>query len=284
MRTVSSCPDTLAHHVPCRGCAHHVARGAGCAVVELRGKVPLDGFLGRDPCFLKDQLRRFVERYLAHRPRSLFDPDDLVQEVGTRLLADPIVRKGGFALGLHAFLAYLRQTAVRCAISAERRERGRVRCGNCKHYASYSGVCLCPGIAWTHKEMESTQDPRALDPACREFSAKRAPVPLLPENEQATSGERFGEDRESDISEAVQQALIALAEVHPRAALVVRARLLDGKTYEGLTQVSASVRTMKRDFALGVAFLRKRLAVFQQQKMAPKVAEERLKAAEHERA
>ncbi len=228
--------------------------------------MPLDAFLAREPCYLKEQLDRFVRRYLAQRPRSILEPEDLAQEVCARLLNDETVRAGGFGRGLGAFLAYLRQTAVRSAISQERHDRGRIRCGNCRSFAPWSGVCLQEGHAWTHRAIESAQDPRRLEPPCREYGPRREPRALAPEIEAgAATGERFVEDREGDVGSAVHEALVELAASHPRAALVVRGRLIDGKTYEAMVgegEVEASVRTMKRDFALGVAFLRRKLAAF----------------------
>ncbi len=273
---MSERPANLIDHRPCRGCPQHIGDRSGCGVVEEGADVRLDEFLGRDPCFLKEQLARFATRYLAHRPRSLFDPDDLAQEVWSRLLSDRDVRSGGFGRGLAAFLAYLRQTAIRCAISAERRERGRVRCGNCKNFGSYSGICLKTAHTWTHRRVDSSQDPRGLEPPCREFVPRRDPQGLAPVADAASPGpERFAEDRASDVAEAVHQALVQLAESHPRAALVVRARLLDGKTYDDLHGIGASVRTMKRDFAHGVAFLRRKLAAFDAETMAHEPVGER---------
>lgn len=262
--------ETLTDHAPCRGCAQHLTDRSGCRVVEEGSGVPLDAFLGRETCYLKERLARFAERYLAHRPRSLLDGDDLAQEVFQRLLADVHARGGGFGRGLGAFLAYLRQTATRCAISAERRERGRVRCGNCRHYAPYSGLCLKEGHAWTHRSLDPSRDPRGLEPACREFVPRRDPVTLAQVPESRTSeGERFGDDREGEITDAVHQALVQLAVAHPRAALVVRARLIDGRTYDELAEVGASVRTMKRDFQYGVDFLKRKLHSFGIEKLAP---------------
>lgn len=228
--------------------------------------MPLDAFLARQPCYLKEHLDRFVRRYLSQRPRSILDPEDLGQEVCSRLLNDENVRAGGFGRGLGAFLAYLRQTAVRSAISQERHDRGRIRCGNCRSYAPWTLVCLQEGHPWTHVRMETAQDPRRLDPPCRDYVPRRDPLSLGPEVEQGVvASERFVEDRAGEIGDAVHEALVELAESHPRAALVVRGRLLDGKTYEALVgagEVDASVRTMKRDFALGVAFLRRKLVAF----------------------
>jgi DNA-directed RNA polymerase specialized sigma24 family protein len=260
--------ENLTEHEPCRGCPQHRDFGSGCSIVEAASGVPLDEFLRREPCFLKDWLRRFGARFLEHRPRSLLDPDDLVQDVATRLLGDPNVRAGGFGEGLGAFLAYLRRTATSCAISAERRELGRIRCGNCKHYGVFSGRCLEQGHAWTHRELAATQDPRALEPACRSFAIRRAPAELTAESE-ASLRARTEPNCDPEIAEQVIAGLVALAELHPRAALVVRARLLEGRTYETLAHLGASVRTLKRDYAFGLAFLRKRLAVFAEGQMAP---------------
>lgn len=259
--------DSLTEHDACRTCPQHRDTGAGCAVVEEAAageEVELDAFVAREPCYLKDHLRRFATRYLSHRPRSLLDGDDLVHEVLSRLLGDEGIRKGGFGRGLGAFLAYLRQTAVRAAITAERRERGRVRCGNCKNYGAWSGICLKDDHPWTHKELAAAGDPRKLDPPCRDFVARREPRALGEDADHlgAVTGGRFCDDRTSDVVEAVHKALIKLAEAHPRAAVVVRARLLDGRTYEELSEVPASVRTMKRDFAYGVEFLRGHLGAF----------------------
>lgn len=235
--------------------------------MESSSGVPLDEFLRREPCFLKDWLRRFGERFLEHRPRSLLDADDLLQDVATRLLADPNVRRGGFGEGLGAFLAYLRRTATSCAISAERRELGRVRCGNCRHYGVFSGRCLKQGHPWTHRESTATQDPRDLVPACRAFEVRRTPAEITPESEAGLRARpEYGGDPE--VAEQVLSGLVALAEEHPRAALVLRARLLEGRTYETLAHLGASVRTLKRDYALGLQFLRKRLAVFAEGQMA----------------
>lgn len=237
-------------------------------MVEPGAEVALDRFLARVPCFLKDHLRQFATRYLAHRPRSLLDAEDLVQEVVTRLLADPTLRHGGFGRGLPAFLGYLRQMAVRCAISAERSQRGRIRCGNCRNFASYSARCLAEGHTWTHRELPAAQDPRALEPPCREFQARREPVGQgVDAGEIAVAAPNVDVDR-NEVMQAVTDALVLLATVHPRAALVVRARLLDGRTYEELTHVPASVRTMKRDFAFGMEFLRQRLASFGKETVA----------------
>lgn len=258
--------ESLAKHEACKTCPQHRAVGAGCAVVEPAATgegIQLDAFVAREPCYLKEHLRRFATRYLSHRPRSLLDGDDLVHEVVARLLGDEGLRKGGFGRGLGAFLAYLRQTAVRAAITAERRERGRVRCGNCKHFGAWSGICLKDDHAWTHKELPAAGDPRKLAPPCREFVARREPKPLSEDPDQLGAvGGRFCDDRQSDVVEAVHKALIRLAEAHPRAAIVVRARLLDGRTYEDLSEVPASVRTMKRDYAFGVQFLRGQLLEF----------------------
>lgn len=260
--------ENLTEHEPCRGCPQHRDVGSGCAIVEAASGVPLDEFLRRDPCFLKDWLRRFGERFLEHRPRSLLDPDDLVQDVATRLLGDPNVRAGGFGEGLGAFLAYLRRTATSCAISAERRELGRIRCGNCKHYGVFSGRCLKQGHDWMHREVTATQDPRALSPACKAFEVRRTPAEITPESEVFLRAKPEN-DGDPEVAEQVIAGLIALAEEHPRAALVVRARLLEGRTYEALAHLGASVRTLKRDYALGLAYLRKRLAIFAEGQLAP---------------
>ena len=253
-------------------------RGTGCRVVEEGSAVALDSFLARVPCYLKEHLDRFVQRYLSQRPRSILAPEDLAQEVCVRLLHDDTIRAGGFARGLGGFLAYLRQTAVRSAISVERHERGRIRCGNCRHFAPWSGVCLQKGHAWTHRPVPTSQDPRHLEPPCREYVARRDPRPLGPGVEPAVAGgERLAGDRDGELGTAVHEALVELAESNPRAALVVRARLLDGKTYETLAaaeEVDASIRTMKRDFALGVAFLRRNLAAFSEN-VAPEPNPER---------
>ena len=270
--------DTLVDHAPCRDCAQHTDEGTGCRVVEEGSAVALDAFLAREPCYLKEHLDRFVRRYLSQRPRSILAPEDLAQEVCVRLLHDDTIRAGGFARGLGGFLAYLRQTAVRSAISVERHERGRIRCGNCRHYAPWSGVCLQEGHVWTHRDVPTSQDPRRLEPPCREYVPRRDPRALGPEVEPAAAAsDRFSEDREGELGDAVHEALVELAETHPRAALVVRGRLLDGKTYEALASsrgVAASVRTMKRDFALGVAFLRRKLAAFSEN-VAPEPESER---------
>lgn len=269
-------PESLVDHAPCLDCPQHRLHGAGCAVVESGARVALDAFLARDGCFLKSELEQFARRYLAHRPRSLLDSDDLAQEVASRLLADENVRRGGFALGLAGFLGYLRQVAVRAAITAERSERGRVRCGNCKHFAPYSTRCLKLDHAWTHRAMDSSQDPRRLAPPCRDFNARRDPQPLTLDSDSGVhvAGRIDGASvtdsvEQPELLEALHRALIELAGSHPRAALVVRARLLDGRTYEQLAGIGCSIRTMKRDFALGIAFLRKRLAVFAALELAP---------------
>lgn len=258
---------TLVQHEPCRGCPHHRQEGAGCAIVEVRAIEALDGFLGREPCYLKDWLRAFVERYQLHRPRSSLAPDDLMQDVATRLLSDPNVRRGGFGFGLPAFLAYLRQTAVRCAISGERREHGRIRCGNCSHYTPYSGRCINDREPHARKEIPATQDPRQLSPPCRGFELKRHTRELLPETEPSLDSSLDAPDPE--FVGRVLDALAALAEEHPRAALVVRARLFDAKTYDQLAHIGASVRTMKRDYAFGLSFLRERLSGFVDPDLAP---------------
>ncbi len=243
-------------------------QGSGCAVVDQASRVPLDDFLRQEPCYLKDWLRRFAVRFLAQRPRSLLEPEDLTQEVVARLLKDPKVRSGGFAEGIAPFLGYLKSTAVRCAITAERRELGRVRCGNCKQFAAFSGRCLRPDHEWTHREVAATQDPRALDPACRGFELRRTPTELPHESAIGPSADATMA-MEPEFANAVLDALVALATENPRAALVVRARLIEGKTYEQLSGLGPSVRTMKRDFALGLTFLRKRLSQFAQGPLAP---------------
>ena len=259
---------TLVDHEPCFGCPHHRSEASGCAIVESRIGTALDGFLARQPCFLKDWLRRFVERYLQHRPRSASSAEDLLQEVATRLLADPEIRKGGFGFGLPAFLSYLRQTAIRCAISNERREVGRIRCGNCSHYTPYSGRCVNDREPHARETIPATQDPRNLDPACRGFEIKRGTRELLPEFEPADPSHAKGVP-EPEFVERVLDALTELATEHPRAALVVRARLFEGKTYERLSHLGASVRTMKRDYAYGLSFLRERLVGFVDPDLAP---------------
>ena len=268
--------ESLIDHPRCKGCPQQVDTSSGCKVVEAGAEVALDAFLERQQCFLKDHLLRFATAYLAHRPRSLLEPEDLVQEVFGRLLRDPALRRGGFGRGLGAFLAYLRTTAARSAISGERRERGRIRCGNCKHLAPYSGLCLKPGHEYTHVRQELSQDPRALEPACREFLARREQRSLESWTEPARD---LGDDPSvastTELIDAVHQALLALAEAHPRAALVVRGRLLDGKTYDALSQVGASVRTMKRDFAFGMEYLRRKLGRFQVDFLAPRRAASR---------
>ncbi len=260
--------DSLVRHEPCFSCPQHRAHGAGCAVVEAGGGVALDAFLAREPCFLKDSLRTFASRLLAHRPRSLVEPDDLVQEVCARLLSDPNVRRGGFGRGLLPFLGYLRRTAVRVTVTAERSERGRVRCGNCRHFGPWSGRCLNLTHAHARAELPATQEPKHLDPPCREFTLRRAGRALTPLEEQNAAAP---EPRvaESDVAQWIQRALEELAEVHPRAALVVRARLVEGRTYDALAEVAASVRTMKRDFAFGVAFLKRRLQGLAPESLAP---------------
>lgn len=237
----------------------------------IPGAAALDGFLGRSSCFLKEHLAEFSRRYLAHRPRSLIDPDDLVNDVSHQLLADEEIRSGGFGRGLRPFLAYLRRTAVRCAISAERRELGRIRCGNCRHFAPYSGLCLKLGHPWTHRRLDAVTDPRTLDPACQSFLLRREPAALGEEWEMAASmcATPDAASLDGEIASMVHQALLELAEQHPRAALVVRARLIDHRTYEMLAGFGPSVRTMKRDYAFGIAFLRKRLASLAPEAMAP---------------
>ena len=261
--------SSLVDHPMCQDCALHREEGAGCAVVEPGSTTPLDGFLAREPCVLKDHLRRFASRYLAHRPRSLLDPDDLTQEVSSRLLADDSLRRGGFGRGLAAFLGYLRQAAVRCAISAERSQRGRIRCGNCRHFAPYSGICLKERHAWTHRDVAASQDPRRLDPACGQFVARRDAVGAGadPIHAQAPTEDHAAVE-EAEFVAAVDAALVRLAELQPRAALVVRARLLEGRSYDDLTDVPASLRTMKRDYAFGMAFLRRRLSAFEPENVA----------------
>lgn len=233
--------------------------------------IPLDGFLGRSACFLKEHLAEFSRRYLAHRPRSLIDPDDLVNDVSHQLLADDVIRSGGFGRGLRPFLAYLRRTAVRCAISAERRELGRIRCGNCRHFAPYSGLCLKLGHPWTHRRLDAVSDPRSLDPACQSFLLRREPAALGEEWEMAASmcAAPDAASLDGEVAGMVHQALLELAEQHPRAALVVRARLIEHRTYENLAGLGPSVRTMKRDYAFGIGFLRKRLASLAPEAMAP---------------
>jgi DNA-directed RNA polymerase specialized sigma24 family protein len=233
--------------------------------------VPLDGFLGRSECFLKEHLAEFSRRYLAHRPRSLIDPDDLVNDVSHQLLADESIRSGGFGRGLRPFLAYLRQTAVRCAISAERRELGRMRCGNCRHFAPYSGLCLKLGHPWTHTRLDAVTDPRALEPACQSFTLRREPTALGEEWEMsaAMSATPDVASLDGEVAAMVHQSLLELAERHPRAALIVRARLIEQRTYETLAGLGPSIRTMKRDYALGIAFLRRKLASLAPEDMAP---------------
>jgi DNA-directed RNA polymerase specialized sigma24 family protein len=272
-------PENLCEHEPCRGCPQHRARGAGCAIVEAASGVPLDEFLRREPCYLKDWLRRFGQRFLDYRPRSLLDADDLVQEVATKLLADPNVRRGGFGQGLGAFLAYLRRTATSCTVSAGRRELGRMRCGNCRHYAVFSGKCLRANHEWTHREVTATQDPRALAPPCRGFEVRRMPAELTKEGEAILAATPPKED-DPEVASEVLAGLVALAEEHPRAALVVRARLLEGKSYDQLSHIGASTRTLKRDYAFGLAYLRKRLASFGEGLMAPEPGESRYEEGE----
>lgn len=238
---------------------------AGRAVTNDRPHgvaTPLDGFLGRTECFLKEHLAEFSRRYLAHRPRSLIDPDDLVNDVSHQLLADAEIRSGGFGRGLRPFLAYLRRTAVRCAISAERRELGRIRCGNCRHFAPYSGLCLKLGHPWTHSRLDAVTDPRSLEPACQSFTLRREPAALGEEWEMAASMAAMPDaaSLDGEIAALVHQSLLELAERHPRAALIVRARLIEHRTYDMLAGLGPSVRTMKRDYAFGINFLRKRLA------------------------
>ncbi len=261
-------PDSLARHEPCFSCPQHRTHGAGCAVVEAGADVTLDQFLAREPCFLKEELRSFAARFLSHRPRSLADPDDLVQEVSARLLADPQLRQGGFGRGLRPFLGYLRRTLVRVAVTAERSERGRMRCGNCRHYGPWSGRCLNLAHEHARAELPATQEPRHLDPPCRAFVLRRAGRALTPlEEENAAAPETPAPD--SEILARIHRALVELAEIHPRAALVVRARLVEQRTYDDLSEVAASVRTMKRDFAFGLAFLKRRLKSLAPESLAP---------------
>lgn len=232
---------------------------------------PLDGFLAREPCYLKERLREFSRRFLAHRPRSLLEPDDVAQDVFLRLLSGARPVSAVVAPSVAGFLAFQRQIAISVAISAERRERGRVRCGNCAHFAPYSEICLRSGHPWTHVRLKTSQDPRRLEPPCRSFVALRDPQRL---DERTESGMAIASDEVATEIEAFHEALVSLASSNPRAALVVRARLVEGRTYEDLARPGLSVRTMKRDFAAGLAFLRTQLApppAEARTKMAPSV-------------
>jgi RNA polymerase sigma factor (sigma-70 family) len=224
--------------------------------------VPLDAFLAREPCFLKQDLRRFCDRYVLQRPRLPRDAGDLLNDTVARLLTDSRVRAGGFARNLRSFLAYVRQVAIRCAITAERHERGRLRCGNCIHYGAYSGVCLAAGQPWTHKAVGVEQDPRKLDPACRSFQTRKDDKALTDEILVRAAAAPDAARERTEIDEAVHAALRELAEQHPRAALVIRALFLDGKRYEDLGALGFSVRTLKRDRALALEILRHKLRPF----------------------
>ena len=269
---MSSYPSSLVDHAACAGCAHHRRSGSGCAVVDAGAGTPLDGFLAREPCYLKERLREFSRRFLAHRPRSLLEPDDVAQDVYLRLLSGARPASADVAPSLAGFLAFQRQIAISVAISAERRERGRVRCGNCVHFAPYSEICLQSGHPWTHVRLKTSQDPRRLEPPCRSFVALRDPKRL---DERTDLGTAIASDEVAIEIEAFHEALVSLAASNPRAALVVRARLVEGRTYEELARPGLSVRTMKRDFAAGIAFLRTRLTAppaAARTKMAPGAA------------
>lgn len=249
---------SVVDHAGCNGCPQHVDTGSGCKVVERDGAAPLDAFLARDACYLKDRLRGFARQYLRHRPRMAIDAEDLMQEVSVRLLSDEERRSGGLAQGLAPFLGYLRRMVLSCAVSFERRERGRVRCGNCGHFAPYSSICLAPGHHWTHERVARGQDPRALAPACDRFTSLR----IARDFDLDAAPAREDELRREDADTAgFHDALVQLAATNPRAALVVRARLLDGRSYRDLEAPGLSVRTLKRDFAAGLRFLQERMSI-----------------------
>jgi len=286
--------DTLSNHGPCQGCAYHRQTGSGCAIVEKTEKteqtekpeqdtsVPLDAFLERDPCYLKQELKRFCQRYLSHRPRVPRDADDLFGDTIACLLSEARVRAGGFAYNLRSFMGYVRRVAVRCAITAERRESGRLRCGNCLHYGAWSGKCLASGHAWTHCDVGIEQDPRKLEPPCRQFSTRKGGRALTDELlAVASGGDEEWQDR-LDVIDAVHSALRELAQSHPRAALVIRALFLEGKRYEDLGHLGMSTRTLKRDRALALEILQRRLRPFFEEKVAQTSAPERSPRQENE--
>jgi RNA polymerase sigma factor (sigma-70 family) len=195
----------------------------------------------------------FARRYLVHRPQHSMEAEDLVQEATLRLLrtSDAAPEQPG----LRPFLAYLQRTIFHCAVSAERQLLGRMRCGNCKHYGLFSRQCLASQHSWTAKGLAADQDPRQLDPPCDRFITARSPreIESAPEPKQP-------EPRENPAAEQLYRALVELAAVQPRAALVLRARLLDGRPYADLEELGASTRTLKRDYRTGLEFLRRRLA------------------------
>jgi RNA polymerase sigma factor (sigma-70 family) len=273
--------DTLVDHGPCRGCPQHRTTGSGCAIVEDGAQVPLDAFLAREPCFLKQDLRRFCERYVSQRPRLLHDAGDLAHETITRLLTDARIRAGGFAKNLHSFLGYLRQVAVRCAITAERHERGRLRCGNCIHFGAWSGVCLAAGHFWTHRAVDIEQDPRRLSPECRSFETRKDDRAMTEEILIRASADPDPARERAEACEAVHAALRELAVQHPRAALVLRALFLDGKRYEDLAGLGYSVRTLKRDRALGLEILRHKLRPFFAESVSRRVVAGRFREQEN---
>jgi DNA-directed RNA polymerase specialized sigma24 family protein len=258
---------TLVEHEGCQGCEQHRPRDPGCAVAAGEERVPLDAFMGRVPCFIKDWLRRFAERFLAQRPRTLLEPDDLLNDTFARLLADTATRRGGFAPNLGAFLGYLRSTAARCAIEAERKERGRMRCGNCRHFAPWTSRCLRHGHAHTHREMRAVQDPRALLPPCQAFEGKRGVLEIDAGIDASLKAAAESDPADSELLSRLLTCLEELAAREPRVALVLRARLVEGRSYEQMKSLGISIRTMKRDYAHGLDLLRARLTEF-----APRMA------------
>jgi DNA-directed RNA polymerase specialized sigma24 family protein len=226
--------------------------------VEPDGGAPLDAFLERHHCYIKQRLTGFAARILRHRPTTLLEPDDLVHDVVTRLLQNPSRREGDVARGLASFLSYLRTATTHAAINRDRSERGRMRCGNCTHYAPWSGRCLHPANPWTGRQLPPASDPRLLDPTCASYGSRKDTTSTEPEVLAATVAQAQDGPDSGELEE-VQEALYALAQVMPRAALVVRARLLEGRSYKQLVALGPSLRTLKRDYAAGMAWLRSKL-------------------------
>jgi len=250
----------------CAPCDQFLPETSECSLARRANQWFLSIFENK-ACRPREFLYRFLSRSLTNRFRG--DLEDVVQETLLDLTSrPPNAFPRSDLIGIQRLLA---GRAVRIAVDLQRKQEGRIRCGNCVHHrfsADRARVCAHPDPQhpWTGREVQASVDPRTFDPPCDRYVTRRERVtaakgtqdPLDVLSDPTARPEALLTERER--TELLASCLAVVQRANPRAHFVLLMAYFNNETNEKIAQaLSATVRTVTRYKEKGLHLLRAEL-------------------------